>query len=151
MPFQTAVNLQQAPGLPGDFASAYPRGGVLAGPGSLVAGPAGLTPGRFAWIDPTATYASNVGYGMPAGFVHRAFGEAVITTYLAETANLIPSGFEVHLFDAGDFWADCHQCHRAESLCPVWHGQSLNRSDWQRAYWRKCNRSRRSEHIRCHG
>lgn len=105
MPFQTAVNLQPAPAVEGDFAASYPRGGVLAGPGALVVGPAGLTVGRFAWIDSTGTYASNNGTGLPAGFVHRSFGEAMITTYLAETSMVLPAGFECHLFNSGDFWA----------------------------------------------
>lgn len=104
--FQTQVNIQPGVGLAGDFASAYPRGGVLAGPGALVAGSAGLTVGRFAWVDPTGTFASNTGTGLPMGFVHRSFGDAMITTYLAETSNLIPGGFAVHLHNAGDFWAD---------------------------------------------
>jgi hypothetical protein len=105
MPFQTAVRLQPAPGLPGDFASANPRASVLAGPGALVTGAAGLTVGRFAWVDPTGTFASNQGTGLPAGFVHRSLGQALITQYLGETANLIPSGFECTLHQEGDFWA----------------------------------------------
>lgn len=105
MPFQNAVNLQPAPAVEGDFASSYPRGGVLAGPGALVVGPAGLTVGRFAWTDSTGTYASNNGTGLPAGFVHRIFGEGMIVTYLAETSMVLPAGFECHLFNSGDFWA----------------------------------------------
>lgn len=104
MGFQTQVNIQPAPGLPGDFASANPRHSVLAGPTQLVAGPSGLTVGCFAWIDATGTYASNAGAGLPAGLVHRELGAAVITTYLAETSNTIPPGFEVTVFNAGDFW-----------------------------------------------
>lgn len=38
MGFQKQVNTTQAPGLPGDFASANPRNTVLAGEGALVAG-----------------------------------------------------------------------------------------------------------------
>lgn len=103
--FQQTVNLQPAPGQAGDFADANPRASVLAGPGQLVAGSAGLTVGRFAWVEATGTFASNTGVGLPAGFVHRELGAAMITTYLAETSNLIPSGFEVTLFNAGSFWA----------------------------------------------
>lgn len=105
MPFQTAVNLQPAPGLPGDFASADPRASVLAGPGALVAGSAGLTCGLFAWLDITQTQASNTGTGAPAGFVHRGSNIGLITIYLAETSSLVPAGFEVTLHRAGDFWA----------------------------------------------
>jgi hypothetical protein len=104
MPFQTSVQINPAPGQPGDFASADVRIAVKAGPGQLVAGPAGVTSGRFAWIDPTGTFATNFGSGLPAGVVHRVLGEALITTFLAETSNLIFGGWEVTLFSAGDFW-----------------------------------------------
>jgi hypothetical protein len=105
MPFQTAVNIQWAPAVAGDFASANPRATALSTPGAIVTGPNGLTVGAFAWLDSTGTYASNTGTGLPAGFVHRAMGDALITIYLAETTMLIPPGFETSLFVAGDFWA----------------------------------------------
>lgn len=105
MPFQKTVNIQPAPAVAGDFASANPRSSVLAGPGALVAGAAGLTVGLFAWVDPTGVYANNSGVGAPAGFVHRSLGDALITAYLAETGSLIPSGFGVTLHQSGDFWA----------------------------------------------
>lgn len=104
MPFQTSVQINPVPGLPGDFASSNVRKVVLAGPGALVAGPAGVTPGRFAWVDPTGTFVTNFGTGLPSGFVHRVLGEALITTFLAETSNLIFGGWEVTLFSDGDFW-----------------------------------------------
>lgn len=104
MPFQTSVQINPVPGLPGDFASSNVRKVVLAGPGALVAGPAGVTPGRFAWVDPTGTFVTNFGSGLPSGFVHRVLGEALITTFLAETSNLIFGGWEVTLFSDGDFW-----------------------------------------------
>ena len=105
MPFQGFVNIQPAPGLPGDFCGADYWASVLAGPGALVVGPAGLTPGRFAWIDPSGTYATNYGAGPVAGFVKRTLGEASIVTWLAETSNLIQPGRECTLYVNGDFWA----------------------------------------------
>src|SRR5579862_3530731 len=102
--FQKSVQQFPAPGLPGDFASANPRHNVLAGPGALVAGPAGVTSGRFAWIDPSGTFATNNGTGLPAGLVGRSFGRAPIITYLAETSNLILGGFEVTLWNSADLW-----------------------------------------------
>lgn len=102
--FQQQVNLQPAPALPGDFASANPRESVLAGPGQLVAGPSGLTPGRFAWMDATGTYASNSGSGPVTGFVHRAFGEATMLSWYTETGNTILPGQNVTLHMTGDFW-----------------------------------------------
>ena len=104
MAFQQHVNIQPAPGVEGDFASVNPRATVLAGPGALVAGPAGLTVGRFAWVDPGgALAASNYGVGTPDGFVARE-QQALITVWLAEASMVIPSGMICTLFSAGDFW-----------------------------------------------
>ena len=107
MPFQTVVNQQPAPAVEGDFASADPYNSVLAGPGALVAGPAGLTVGRFAWVDATRTLAGNaqVGSNPPDGFVHRASNPTFIILYLAETTMLVQPGFGVTLHSAGAFWA----------------------------------------------
>lgn len=102
--FPNKINIQPAPAVEGDFASANPRWNVLAGPGQLVAGPNGLVVGRFAWVDSTMTYASNSGSGPVAGFVHREM-QALITTYLTEYGMTIPSGFPVTLHNGGDFWA----------------------------------------------
>lgn len=107
MPFQTTVNVQPAPGQPGDFAAANPRNSSLAGPGALVAGPGGITVGRFGWVDATVTYVSNaqIGTTPPNGFLHRGSHQQLITAYLAETGGVLPQGFEVTLHSEGDFWA----------------------------------------------
>ena len=99
------MNVQPAPAVAGDFASANPRWNVLAGPGALVCGPAGVTVGRFAWVDDgDRRTVSNVGDGaLPDGFVHRE-QQALITQYLAEASNLVPAGFEITLYSGGDFW-----------------------------------------------
>lgn len=104
--FQKTVNLTPAPAVAGDFASANPRASVLAGPGGLVAGPLGVTVGKFAWIEADGITVVNYGASTaaPAGFVHRE-QQALITTYLAESSNLISPGFPVVLHNAGDFWA----------------------------------------------
>lgn len=102
MTFQTQINIQPAPGVEGDFASSNPRATVLAGPGALVAGAAGVTVGRFAWQ--TAGVVSNAGTGVPAGFVHREMN-ALITVFLAESGNLVPQGLPIVLYSQGDFWA----------------------------------------------
>lgn len=101
MTFQAQVNLQPAPAVEGDFASANPRATVLAGAGALVAGTNGLTVGNFAWV--ASGVASNNGVGAPAGFVHREVN-ALITAFLAETSMVIPAGLPVTLFRAGEFW-----------------------------------------------
>ena len=104
--FQNKVNLQQAPAVAGDFASSNPRASVLAGEGGLIAGPGGVTVGRFAWIEADGKTVVNYGTApaKPAGFVHRE-QQALITVYLGEASNVIPEGFPVVLHDEGDFFA----------------------------------------------
>ena len=108
--FQTQVYSGQAPAVAGDFASTNPRFNYLAGPGGLIAGSNGLTIGRFAWVsnsvmdaDSAPAVASNVGVGPVAGFVGRT-QQALITTFLADGTQTIPSGYPVTLFTGGDFW-----------------------------------------------
>lgn len=104
MPFQTRVNRYLPLGVEGDFASANPRASVLTSEGGLIAGPAGVTVGRFAWVMADGKTVTNFAQGArkPDGFVRRSI-DALITQYLGEFSNLIPGGFPVTLFDAGDF------------------------------------------------
>lgn len=102
--FQQSVNLQQAPAIAGDFASANPRSSVVGHEGTFVAGAAGLTLGRFGWE--ANGLVSNTGTGIPTGFLHRRQAAALITTYLAETSNLVAPGFEVTLMRDGDYWVE---------------------------------------------
>lgn len=104
MGFQTTVNLQQAPAVAGDFATANPRASFPAGEGQYVAAAAGVTVGRFAWIDAVTGLVSNTGTGKPAGFVHRE-QQALISVYLAEASNVVPQGFPVTVMRTGDYWA----------------------------------------------
>jgi hypothetical protein len=104
------INVQPAPAVAGDFASANPRFNYLAGPGGLVAGIGGLTIGLFAWVtaspvdaNGTPAWATNAGAGPAAGFVHRE-QQALITTYLTDAGMTIPAGFECGLMTGGDFW-----------------------------------------------
>jgi hypothetical protein len=103
--FQKAVNQYLPIGVEGDFASANPRASAFAGEGGLIAGPNGVTVGRFAWIEADGRTVTNSGEGAtaPDGYVHREQGLALITQYLGESANLIPAGFPVTLQSAGDF------------------------------------------------
>jgi hypothetical protein len=107
--FQTQVYVQPLMAIEGDFASNNPWFSFDAGPGGLVAGSAGLTIGRFAWVthpddpDGTPSTASNTGFGSVAGFVHRA-QQGLITTYLTFAGKTIPQGFQCGLMVAGDFW-----------------------------------------------
>ena len=115
MGFPSQVNVVQAPAIAGDFASSNPRFTVLNGPGDLVAGPNGLTMGLFAWGSPAGfdqtsgetdafSYANNFGPNAPTGFVARHFGDALTTTFLANSSLLINPGLEVTLYSGGDFW-----------------------------------------------
>lgn len=108
--FQTQVNAAQAPAIAGDFASTNPRASVLAGPGGLVAGPSGVTIGRFSWLvyssedaDGAPAAVSNTGLGAPAGIVPRE-QQALITSYLQEAGTLIPAGFPVTVLSSADLW-----------------------------------------------
>ena len=104
MGFQTTVNLQQAPAVAGDFATANPRASFPAGEGQHVAAAAGVTVGRFAWIDATTGLVSNAGTGKPDGFIHRE-QQALISVYLAEASSVVPRGFPVTVMRTGDYWA----------------------------------------------
>lgn len=108
---QTSVNTLQTPGIPGDWCDSNPRYSVDAGPFGLVAGASGLSIGLFAWInnsqtldsDGTPAQASNFGFGVPQGFVHRE-NQALITGFLADASNLIPAGYGVTLISGGGVW-----------------------------------------------
>jgi hypothetical protein len=104
--FQKSVNLYNPLAVEGDFADANPRATVLAGEGGLVAGPLGVTVGRFAWVSADGKTVTNYGEGAaaPDGFVHRQEGAALITAFLGEASNLIPAGFPVTLHNAGGFF-----------------------------------------------
>lgn len=106
MPFQKTVNQYNPPAVAGDFASANPRATVFAGEGAFIAGPNGVTVGRFAWVAADGRTVNNFasGNGKPTGFVHRE-QQALITQYLAEASNVIPAGFPVTLHSEGDFFA----------------------------------------------
>jgi hypothetical protein len=106
MTFQTRLNDQNPLAVEGDFASANPHASTIAGEGGFIAGPEGVTIGRFAWIDVDGktvhNYATNTAH--PDGFVHRD-AQALITAYLANASMVIPAGFPVALMREGDFFA----------------------------------------------
>src|SRR5271165_1094575 len=102
--FQTQINNTQAPGIAGDFASTNPFASVLAGPGALVAPAGGLLVGNFCWIGPAGQVSQSFVSGYQLGFVGRN-EQALITKFLGESTLVIPAGFMVNAFNAGDFWA----------------------------------------------
>lgn len=116
--FPNQVNAIQAPANEGDFASANPRGTVLAGEGALVAGRGviagalvnGIVVGRFGWLsyatvdnDEAPGTINTFGSGLPAGLVHRA-QIGLITQYLATSSLVLLRGQQAVLFNNGDFW-----------------------------------------------
>ncbi len=107
MAFPNSMNLTQAPGIEGRFASLNPRHSALSATGGWTAGSGGVTVGRFAWGDVTSTDSVlvNNGSGAPTCFVANEFGSAMITTYLAESGMVIPVGYPVPgAYVGGDFW-----------------------------------------------
>lgn len=102
--FQTTVNLQPAPAVEGNFASANPRFTSLTVPGGFVAGADGVTVGRFCWADPYSDQqVVSHGSGAPLGFIANEL-QAMIVTYLAETSMQVQPGFGVTPYNGGDFW-----------------------------------------------
>lgn len=106
MPFQNAVNQYNPPAVAGDFATANPRVTAFAPEGAFVAGPGGVTVGRFVWLASDGRTVNNFATGAvkPLGFIHRD-QQALITQYLAESSNVIPPGFPVTVHSEGDFFA----------------------------------------------
>lgn len=110
--FPTRVNVQPAIGVEGDFASANPRASLLSGAGAFVAGAAGLTVGRFAWIGFDAVddlgagaVLNNFGAGPVDAFIRRS-QQALITNWLDGASLVIPPGMGVgDAFSSGDFLA----------------------------------------------
>ena len=105
--FQTRVNLYNPLGVAGDFASANPRATALTPDGgALIAGPKGVTIGKFAWVESDGRTVNNYASGAvkPTGFVHRD-QQSLLTQYLQAAGTLIPPGFPVTLMVAGDFLA----------------------------------------------
>jgi hypothetical protein len=106
---QQQIYNQENQAVAGDRASQNPFATYDAGPGGLVAGPAGVTVGVFAWVipptDPNGTdqIAVNTGYGNVAGFVYNDL-QALDTVFLSDATMLIPQGLPVALAIQGDFW-----------------------------------------------
>ena len=101
--FQSSVNLYNPPAVAGDFATNNPRRFYPTTGDALVTGSNGATVARFGWVTSGATV-DNTGSGVPDGIIPRSQGEALITTYLGESSNLIPAGFAVDLAQSGDLW-----------------------------------------------
>lgn len=98
--FQKTMNAQPAIGIEGDWYGANPRFTLLAGEGRLVAGPEGVTVGRFAWANPNGIVHNGGGQGR-LGFVHRD-QPAFITDWLAQSTLKVNGGLDMTLHVAAD-------------------------------------------------
>lgn len=123
--FQTQVTYNPAPAVEGDFASTNPRSTVLAGAGALVCGALGAIVGRFAWLSSAQVDSDNApavvntfGTGPVAGIIHRE-QQGLIEVYLQESTMLVPAGFPITVFDAGDFWV------KNNGATPAQYGQKV--------------------------
>ncbi len=102
--FQTFMNILPPVAVAGDFASQNPRAACLGASGlAYVAGSSGVTVASFVWADSTNTLLSNTGTGAPRGFVARE-QQGMLEQYLQSNSMLIPAGFPVTAYSAGDFW-----------------------------------------------
>jgi hypothetical protein len=102
--FQTFMNRELPPGVPGDWAGANIRATVLVGPWSLVAPPSGTTVGGIGWANPETGICSS--YFQPnsfPGFVKRAL-QAQIYQFLGISTQQIAPGYMVAAHAQGDFW-----------------------------------------------
>lgn len=109
-PYQTQVQYQPAVAVAGDFCDTNPRYFLDAGQFGLVAGPAGVTIGRFCWVSYTQIDADNApaqvnsfGSGVPSGLVPRE-QQADITTYLADSSLLVNPGFAMEVATDANMW-----------------------------------------------
>jgi hypothetical protein len=102
--FQNVVNIAQAPGVAGDFASTNPFSSVLTAPGGLVAPAGGLTVGNFFWVGPAGQTSQSYASGWQIAFLGRN-EQALITEFLGEYTLVVPEGFMVVGMNGGDFFA----------------------------------------------
>ena len=106
MGFQSRINRTLPVGVEGTFASTNPYHSLLnASGGQYKAEANGVVVGRFAWVDDATGLATNVkGSLTRGGFVLRG-NTATVLKPGQEYSLTIRGGFEVELFDGGDFYA----------------------------------------------
>lgn len=118
--FPNQVQVNNAPAVEGDFASANPKYTVLAGEGGLKCGDGydtfatglvgGIIVGRWGWLsyvavdnDEAPAVVNTFGSGLPAGLVHRS-QQGLITRYLASSSMVLLKGQQTELFNVVDLW-----------------------------------------------
>ena len=147
--FQTQVFSQPAIGIAGDFASMNPFSVFDVGAGGLVAGPAGVTIGNFAWVTPPLDpnsgplLCNSFGAGNVSGFVGRN-QQGSNSTYLSNAGMTVLGGYGVFLYTGGDFL-----CVNSTRLTPISRPAPLpsrRPARRRRALRRRAVRSRRRRH-----
>lgn len=104
MGFQNRTNLDLPYAVAGDFAGSNPRASYPSGEGGHVAGAGGVTVARFAWIQADGKTVLNAdASAVPHGFIHRE-QQALITTFLGESSNVVPVGLPVTVMRTGDYY-----------------------------------------------
>jgi hypothetical protein len=108
--FQQQVFLNPAPAVWGARASLNPTATVDAGPFNLTAGLLGVAAGKFGWQNLVASTMLAVvnNYSptqpvIPDGWVSNE-QQALITTWLGQSAMVVPPGYPVTMYNRGDFW-----------------------------------------------
>lgn len=94
------------PAVEGGFASRNPATSLLAGPGQLVAGAAGVIVGRFGWADLTTNLVANTRANAQQrlGFVLPIWGTWE-RLYSANRTWILRAGMALTLASRGEFWA----------------------------------------------
>lgn len=107
--FQRIVNRQPAPAIEGDFADSNPRSVMQAGPGGLIAGPLGVTAGRFAWVDTVTGIVTNAQpvagpNALRIGFV--TIHQSALNVNWPSTASglAVQGGQEITVHEAAGVW-----------------------------------------------
>jgi hypothetical protein len=103
MAFQTEVNIYQAPGREGSFASCNAAFAVVPPAEGFRTGKDGVTMARFVWRDASNdVLVNNTGTGAPLGFVGNEM--TGIIGVLDATTMHIYQGAQVSVYMTGDFW-----------------------------------------------
>lgn len=101
--FQTSLQREPALGQEGGRASANVVRTYPTVYGRLVAGPDGLTIGKFAWVNDRVAENSTSDTTKPAGFAE-AVNNSWILNYIDSVSMVVPPGYECSLAVEGDFY-----------------------------------------------
>jgi hypothetical protein len=106
MSFQKTLNRNLPVGIEGTFASTNPYHALLSADEAQYKAVAttGVKAGLWAWVDPVAGTATNVKGSLTLGGVVLRENTATVLSPTESYSMTIRPGFEVNLYDGGDFW-----------------------------------------------